>query len=194
MLRIECINDSNSSVLEVGKVYYAFPVPRGEAAYISRFPNKCSNFGCFQINRFIETDKPASAFYTTNSLSKVRQKARFIKGSFYLAKKKNIADKYNPYLYVFAVSEDVLAIYNNESFAYCLGTNKAKSFEKISERKPPEKPGDVNLCPTSLTYGIIMKIGVPSATVKENPVEINEETVCEYATNPSIKFEQLSLF
>lgn len=195
MLKVECINASNTASLVVGMIYYAFPFPGGEAAYISRFPDKNSHFGCFQLNRFIETAKPVSTFYTTNNKPKAHQKLTdFEKGCYYFAKIKWIPDKYKPYLYVYAVSEEIIAVYDNKAFERCLGTMKTKLFEKVSDINTPESPGEIIHFPASLTYGMLMDIGFLIENTKEKLEEDNRAELLESDPEPLLRFEQLSLF
>lgn len=196
MLRVECIDNFNTTVLEIGKVYYAFPTPGGKAAYISRFPNKNSHFGCFQLSRFIKTEKPVSTFYVTNSTPKVRQNLlnEFKKSCYYLARMKGIADHYNPYFYVYAVSEEKLAIFDGETFRHCLGTSKSILFEKISECEVPKNPGRINLFPVAITYGMLMERENNSSIVNGKLMEIKEKEDPACESKSDSKYEQLSLF
>lgn len=53
MLRVQCVDATNSIALVVGKIYYAFPINKSKkAAYISNFNRETAHFGCFQMSRF----------------------------------------------------------------------------------------------------------------------------------------------
>lgn len=53
MIRVQCVDATNSIALVVRKIYYAFPINESKkAAYISKFNNETANFGCFQMSRF----------------------------------------------------------------------------------------------------------------------------------------------
>lgn len=53
MLRVQCVDATNSTALVVGQIYYAFPINESKtAAYISNFKSESTHFGCFQMSRF----------------------------------------------------------------------------------------------------------------------------------------------
>jgi len=53
MLRVQCVDATNSMALVVGQIYFAFPINESKkAVYISNFNRESAHFGCFQMNRF----------------------------------------------------------------------------------------------------------------------------------------------
>lgn len=192
MLQVECISSTNTSSLEVGKVYYAFPLPDGKAAYISRFPNKNAHLGCYQLSRFIETDKLVNGFYKTST----PQQSEFVKGKFYVTKMKDLPDRYNSYIDVFAVDNDLLAVYEDRNFAKCIGTMKAYLFEKVSELKPPPTCGKVIQFPAAIKYGWLMeRVGKTEYEPKnESLVEEVIQELPETILDKPVQYEQLALF
>ncbi len=192
MLQVECISSNNTSSLEVGKVYYAFPLPDGKAAYISRFPNKNAHMGCYQLNRFIETDKPVTDFY-----KKPSPQSEFEKGKFYVTKMKDLPDRYNSYIDVFAVDNNLLAVYEDRNFAKCIGTMKATLFEKVAEIDPPSTCGKVSLFPAAIKYGWLMdRVGKPEYEPKNEILveKVVQEQLTETILDKPVQYEQLSLF
>lgn len=53
MVRVVCVDATNSMALVVDQIYFAFPVNELKtAAYVSNFNRESAHFGCFQMNRF----------------------------------------------------------------------------------------------------------------------------------------------
>lgn len=72
MQLVKCIDSNNTTTLETGKTYYAFPVNE-RYAYISKFDREGSNFGCFQLNRFevVEMVSPSPVTLTNDVAAEV---------------------------------------------------------------------------------------------------------------------------
>ena len=115
MLRVECIDATNISVLSAGSQYYAFPV-NSSHAYISKFPNENAHSGCYSLSRFIEVP------------TVIEQKEPYVYHYFVYATKKTLL------VYGFQVSNQLIAIYKDaqiKQFIGCVPVERCTASQKL---------------------------------------------------------------
>lgn len=178
MLKVECIKNTNSAVLEVGRVYYAFPLPNGTHAYISKFPRETAHTGCFSIDRFQVTDREVLPPTRLTGPPKVRQLKPV--EQYYQLKLICVPIHYQVLLYGCVVSTDEFAVYTDAAFQKPIGTLKAKMFEKVKEVQAPHSRAYVSPFPAVLKYGDL--------------IEMRKAGLCEEVRIDPFESEQLSLF